>query len=57
MERTGEVSAATLDPRDKPSFSFLALSSEYPIFFMAATEGQFYRDILTPFVTNEEEVT
>lgn len=47
MERTGQVSAATPDPKDIPSFSFQTLTSDYPHFFMAATEGMFCRDVLT----------
>lgn len=47
VERRGQVSAATPDPRDIPSFSFLTLASDFPQFFMAATEGMFCRDVLT----------
>lgn len=47
VERTGQVSAATPDPRDILSVSFLTLTSDFPQFFMPATEGVFCRDVLT----------
>lgn len=34
MERTGQMSAATPDPKHIPSFSFMTLTSDYLHFFL-----------------------